>query len=515
MGLLNNLRRGRAEKKPHAAAGRRADPKKPGRARKKPALRLWHIRGLRMRWLSSGILLTAVIAAAVVTLYGLGVRSYYYSAVRLGLTAKAEAASSFFSAYMTQTYGEYYQRAYRYTESFEDRDSIILQFINTRGVVEITSYGFTAGAAPGTPDVEQALNEKTVGSWVGQSSATDERIMAVSAPLLTQDGSVIGAMRYVTSLRLVTRQIRAATLRAAGLGALVLFAVALSNFWFIRSVTESLVELTALARRISEGAYGIQARKKHDDELGDLTDAINEMSVKIGETERMQTDFISRVSHELRTPLTAITGWSETMAYDETISGDSRRGIAIIAKESARLTKMVEELLEFTRIQDGRFTLNVEPLDMADELSDTLFGYSQLLEQEGVTVEYTPPETALPPVLGDPARLRQVFLNILDNAAKYGRAAGRVVVTIGATDRWVVICFRDYGPGIPENELPLVKRKFYKGSGKERGSGIGLSVCDEIVTRHKGRLELENVTDGHGLLVTVMLPVIDESDLKI
>ena len=479
-------------------------------------MKMKHVRGLRMRWLRSGILMTVGIVVLFIVIASLGVRSYYFNALRMGLTAKAESASAFFTSYMSRTYGEYYQSAYRYTESFEDKDVIALQFVNTRGVVEVTSYGFSAGTSPGTPDVETALENKTISSWTGRRPGTGERVMAVTAPLLTSDGSVVGAMRYVSSLRLVTRQIHKMTALAAGIGLLILLAVILSNMYFIGTVTEPLVELTALARRIAEGSYGIQAQKKHDDEIGDLTDAINEMSAKIGETERMQTEFISRVSHELRTPLTAITGWSETLAYDESISGDSQRGISIISKESARLTKMVEELLEFTRIQDGRFNLNVETLDVAGELEDAIFTYGQLLSQEGITVEYTPPEKEIPFVLGDSERLKQVFLNIMDNAAKYGRSAGRIVVTIGATENWVLIRFRDFGPGIPANELPFVKKKFYKGSGKERGSGIGLSVCDEIVTRHKGRLELENATDGKtGLIVTVMLPVMNEEELTI
>ena len=474
------------------------------------------LRGLRNRWLQSGILLTVVIVILFTVIASLGIRSYYYNAMRTGLAAKAQSASEFFTGYLSQTYGEYYQSAYRYTESFEDKDVIGLQFINTRGVVEVSSYGFSAGTAPGTPDVETALAEKTIGTWTGRRDGTGERIMAVTAPLLAADGSVVGAMRYVTSLQLVTRQLQKTTALAACVGLLVILAVVISNLYFIRTVTEPLVELTALARRIAEGSYGIQAQKKYDDEIGDLTDAINEMSVKIGETEKVQTEFISSVSHELRTPLTAITGWSETLAYDEAITGDSRRGIAIISKESGRLTKMVEELLEFTRIQDGRFNLNVETLDVAGELEDAIFTYGKLLAQEGVTVDYTPPETEIPFVLGDPERLKQVFLNLMDNAAKYGRMAGRISVTIGATDNWVVMRFRDYGPGIPEKELPFVKKKFYKGSGKERGSGIGLSVCEEIITRHKGRLELENASDGRtGLIATILLPVMNEDELTI
>ncbi len=475
-----------------------------------------HPRGLKSRWLRSGILLTVAVVVLFTVIFSLGVRSYYYSAVRTGLATKAQSAANFFTGYMSRTYGQYYQSAYRYTQSFEDKDFLELQFINPGGVVEVSSYGISAGTQPGTPDIKTALEDRRLDAWNGKRNGTGERIMAVSAPLLSQEGAVMGAMRYVTSLRLVTRQIAVMSAVAAGVGLLVILAVVLSNLYFIRSVTEPLVELTALAHRIAEGSYGIQAQKKYDDEIGDLTDAINEMSAKIGESERTQTQFISTVSHELRTPLTAITGWAETLAYDETLSPDSRRGIAIISKESGRLTKMVEELLEFTRIQDGRFNLNVETVDVAGELEEAIYTYGELLKQENVTVEYTPPTQDIPFILGDAERLKQVFLNIMDNAAKYGRSAGRIQVTVGAAGGWVVIRFRDFGPGIPPEELPFVKKKFYKGSGKERGSGIGLSVCDEIVTRHKGKLELANAADGRtGLIVTVMLPVMNEDDLTI
>ena len=475
-----------------------------------------HVRGLRSRWLRSGVLLTVAVVVLFTLVFSLGVRSYYYSAVRTGLASKAQSASTFFTGYVSRTYSQYYQSAYRYTETFEDKDILELQFVNPSGVVEVSSYGISAGTVADSKDVKTALEQKTIGSWSGRRNGTGEKIMAVTAPLLSSDGTVVGAMRYVTSLHLVTRQIGLISAAVAGIGLLIILAVIVSNLYFIRPVTEQLVELTAMSRRIAEGSYGIQVQKKYDDEIGDLTDAINEMSAKIGESERVQTEFISSISHELRTPLTAITGWAETLAYDESISPDAQRGIAIISKESGRLTKMVESLLEFTRIQDGRFNLNVETLDVTAELEDAIFTYGKLLEQDGIAVEYTPPTGEIPFVLGDAERLKQVFLNIMDNAAKYGRAAGRIQVTIGATGAWVVIRFRDFGPGIPPEELPFVKKKFYKGSGKERGSGIGLAVCDEIVTRHKGKLELENAADGRtGLIVTVMLPVMNEEELTI
>lgn len=473
-------------------------------------------RGLKRRWMETGVLMICGLVILCVILFSLGAFSYYRSAMLAGLTAKAQSAAEFFTTYVSRTYAEFYQSAYRYTESFEDRDVLELQFINTRGIVEVSSYGVTAGTKPDTPDITAALENGAIGSWTGKRTTTGEPVMSVTAPLTSADGSVVGAMRYVTSLHLVNRQIGQSCAIAAGVGLLIILAVVLSNLYFIRTVTEPIVELTALSRRIADGSYGIRAEKSFDDEIGDLIDAVNDMSTKIGESETTQTEFISSVSHELRTPLTAITGWAETLAYDESIAGDSRRGIQIISKESGRLTKMVEELLEFTRIQDGRFNLNLQKMDVTTELEDAIFTYGELLRQEGIAVEYMPPNRDIPLILGDPERLKQVFLNIMDNAAKYGRAAGHFSVTIGATADWVIIRFRDYGPGIPEAELPFVKRKFYKGSSKQRGNGIGLSVCDEIITRHKGKLDIENNLDGMGgIVATVYLPVIHEQELII
>ena len=294
-------------------------------------------------------------------------------------------------------------------------------------------------------------------------------------------------------------------LPAALAGLAVGAAVLLVNQLFLRAMLGRVRALTDTARRVADGSFGIQAEKKRDDELGELTDAVNEMSARLADTEKLQSEFISSVSHELRTPLTAITGWSETMMYDEAIQGDSRRGMQIISKEASRLTKMVVEMLEFTRMQDGRFNLNVSELDIAAELEDIVFTYGSLLGQDGVELHYTQPEEELPPIPGDGERLKQVFLNILDNAAKYGREGKKIDVALSAAPESVVITVRDYGPGIPENELPFVKQKFYKGSGKERGSGIGLAVCEEIITRHKGTLTVENAPE-RGVLVTIRLP---------
>ena len=463
-------------------------------------------RGLRRRWIKTGIALLALIILATVVAFSLAMYSYYYTSLRTGLEEKAKTSSSYFTTYVSGTYAEYQQSAYRFTEDYVDKDRIELQFVNTRGRVEISSYGIGAGATPDTPDIRGALETGNMSVWQGTEAATGERVMAVSAPMLYADGSVVGVMRYVTSLRLVDRQVRENSLFALGIGLLVLAVVVLSNFYFLRTITEPIRGLTAMARQISEGSYGIQAEKRYDDEVGLLTDAVNEMSTKISQAERTQTEFISSVSHELRTPLTAITGWSETLLYDESLGGEARRGLQIISREAARLTKMVEDLLEFTKVQDGRFRISAVAMDLEGELEDIVFSYRELLRAEHIELEYVPPEEEIPPIQGDPERLKQVFLNILDNAAKYGREGKRIAVSIASEGESVAVRIRDFGPGIPENELPYVKNKFYKGSSKERGSGIGLAICEEIVLLHRGELSIENAQGG-GALVTVRLPM--------
>lgn len=278
------------------------------------------------------------------------------------------------------------------------------------------------------------------------------------------------------------------------------------NLWFWYFVVDPINELTGFARHIAGGSYGVKLEKSCDNEIGTLTDEINNMSEKVAVAEKSRTDFISQVSHELRTPLTAIMGWSETIAYDPDVQGDSLRGIHIISKEAERLTGMVSELLEFTRIQDGRFNLRIELIDIAAELEDALFTYGELMRQSGMEINFTQPPTEIPLIPGDPERLKQVFLNLLDNSVNHGGDGKKVDVAVWQEDNQVIITVRDYGHGIPAAELSHVKEKFYKGSSKNRGTGIGLAVCDEIVSRHGGELTVSNAPEG-GCLVSMALPM--------
>lgn len=460
---------------------------------------------LRRRWILNTVGVVCALGLVCVLAVTMVFGAYYYSTMRSDMRYRAENTTNFFTGYINQNYQDYYQSCINYAKTFEDRDRIELQFIDISGQVVATSYGTWAGDPPDTADIQGAVSKRGIEDYVGRDPATGEHIIAVSSAMIYSSGEVIGVLRYVSSTKMVDRQIFIVALWSLAALAAVLFVVLLSSNYYIHSILAPVAEITEKAKRIAGGSYGIQIQTKYDDEIGELADTINEMSVQINQNEKTQREFISSLSHELRTPLTAITGWSETLLADESLDPDTRRGMKIIQREGKRLTEMVVDLLDFTRIQDGKMTLNIELSDIRGEFEDTVFMYGSRLAQENIKLSYLDSDDDIPEIPCDPKRMRQVFLNILDNAAKHGGEGKRIDASVGFENGEVVFRIRDYGPGIPEDEIPLVKKKFYKGSSKARGTGIGLAVCDEIVQMHSGTLTLENAAGG-GTLVTVSLP---------
>jgi len=461
--------------------------------------------GLRKRWLlnTAGVvfLLGVVCVLAVTASFA----AYYYSNMQSDMEDRAQTTTEFFANYLDQNYNSFYQSCITYAQTFADRNILELQFINTQGDLVASSYGPWAGQSPKTPEIQDAVSKRGAIPFVGKDPSTGERIMAVSCPMIYSNGEVIGVLRYVTSTRLADQQIIFVALICFMVLMMVLMVVLLSSRYYIRSIMIPVAEIIEKAKRIASGSYGVQIQTRYQDEIGELAQTINEMSTKIAQNEKMQADFISQLSHELRTPLTVINGWSETLLADENMDAETRQGLKIISSEAERLTEMVMDLLDFTRMQDGRMTLSVEPTDLRAVFEETVYMYGSRLKQEGIELNYEECDEDIPEISCDPKRLRQVFLNILDNAAKHGGEGKRIDASISYEEDAVVVRIRDYGPGIPEDEIPLVKKKFYKGSSKARGTGIGLAVCDEIVEMHGGTLTLENAQGG-GTLVTVRLP---------
>ena len=461
--------------------------------------------GLRRRWLWN----TAAVVASVGLVCALAVTVLFaltdYSNLHANLRLRAETAAEALNGVQNQEYEDFYQTCLDAVQSFSQRNTLEVQFVDPEGNVLSTSYGIPTTSALETPEIAEAVRTRGAQDYFGKDPETGKRILAVSAPIIYRNGEVIGVLRFVTATRRMEQHIGAvlavSLLAVAGLTGATL----LSNNYCIRSILLSVAEITQKARRIAGGTYGIQIEILSHDELGELAEAINDLSNQLSQNEKMQSEFISSLSHELRTPLTAITGWSETLLGGDTLDAETARGMRIILREARRLTEMVVDRLDFTRMQDGRMTLNVEPADIRSEFEDTVYMYSSRLVQEGIALELEENDQDIPEIPCDAKRLRQVFLNVLDNAAKHGGEGKRILASMHYDGSTVLFRIRDFGPGIPEDELSLVKKKFYRGSSKTRGTGIGLAVCEEIVTMHGGTLTLENA-EGGGTLVTIALP---------
>ena len=296
---------------------------------------LLRIRGLRKRWIFSSVGPILLILVLVSVILALSLASGYYNSARTTLKTKASVGADYFNTYLMDTYSDYYYSATQYAASFDSAERIELQFLDSSGHIETSTRGLNAGTAPGTPEIRRALETGKTDIYEGRDPATGEKILAVSCPL-NFAGTTVGVMRYVTATHLIDRQIVITTLIIAAMAAVVTVVLLASNLSLINGVVAPVAVVTDAAKRISGGSYGIQIPNKYSDEMGELVDNINDMSLKISQSEKMQTEFISSVSHELRTPLTAITGWGETLLADE--SGDMeqlRRGVRIILNESS------------------------------------------------------------------------------------------------------------------------------------------------------------------------------------
>lgn len=463
--------------------------------------------GLRRRWIVSSILPVITIMVLIAALVSIALGSNYYANARSALEAKATAGTDYFNTYAMTSYDEYFRSATLYANSFEDSASIELQFLDRNGHVEVSTRSLMTGSKPGTKDIIDALTSGRVSSFRGVDPATGEKIIAASG-LLKFNGRVVGVMRFVTATRNLDSQVLLTVLIILAIMAAVIFVIVISSLLLINNVVAPVSAVSEAAKQISGGSYGYQIPNRYADEMGELVDNINDMSLKIGENEKLQSEFISSVSHELRTPLTAINGWGETLLADDGSDPEAlRRGLNIIVKESGRLTNMVEELLDFSKMADGRFALHLEQMDLQAEFEDAVYTYREVFKQQGITLDYHSDGVYDEPITADPERLKQVFCNVLDNAAKHGGAGKRIETRLVRRGSHYIITIRDYGPGIPADDLPHVKEKFYKGSSKARGSGIGLAVCDEIIRLHNGTLVIGNAKGG-GCIVTIRLPIV-------
>ena len=474
--------------------------------------------GITKRWMLNTLSVIFTIIVLIVVSLIFVVTYVFQNSVEQSLNSACNELSLVFPGYTADSASEFTALACDYVENFDQKERMGVMAINSSGRIVLTSTGIIPSESEEMKDFGDAKKSPDGYAYWSGRLASGEPAMSETRIISTESGVVVGAVRYIVSMEPINSRILIVDAIIVALGIVMLAMVIFSGLLFIRSIVKPIRRLSEAAAQIAQGDFSASEKIEHkyDDEIGDLCDAVSDMAKDLQTTEQMKNDFISRVSHELRTPLTAIKGWAETMQLSERGTLDRRtfdRGMGVIIKESSRLTGIVEELLDFGRIQSGRMVLINEKIDIIAEFDETVYMLKDRAAEEGIHLLYDEDDTVYyPPVYGDRNRLRQVFLNVLDNALKYTPKGGVVAAQVIYTkdDPEVIkIVVTDSGCGISAEDLPRVKEKFYKANQKVGGSGIGLAVADEIMNLHHGSLNIES-GEGVGTTVTLTLPVYKE-----
>lgn len=460
-------------------------------------------KSITKRWIINnlGVMILALLVIAMAIIYA--VQSYFYSSAKQYLVSKINAVTSVLSVHSQDSASNFSAEMRNMLETFNEKDKIELMAINSKGRVVLTSSGFSPDADMLMPDYEDA--RPTAKALTSESFRAGEKILAVSVPISSMN-SEYSSVRMVTSLTEIENTIKNYIIIVSVVILVVIVIIISTGLYFAGTIVNPIRQISSIARKFAMGDFSVRIQNSSDDEIGELCSAINHMADELSNAEAMKNEFISSVSHELRTPLTAIKGWAETLMIDGGGSPDTmKKGVGVIVNETERLSQMVEELLDFSRMQNGHFTLQNANMDILAELGDAVLIYSNKAKSENINIIYNEPEM-LPIVFGDKNRIRQVFINIIDNAVKYSSAGDTVTIDAYEADGKIVVSVADTGCGIKESDLSKVKTKFYKANHTRRGSGIGLAVADEIIAMHGGEMNISSEGEGKGTKVTIILP---------
>lgn len=473
--------------------------KKGGKVRKRIPAMTW-------RWFLGNLLWIVILLAVADFGIGYFTRASYYSSAQQALEYRMSSIMNTVPSSLTPS-GEANYQIRQLVQDYIEKEKFELMLLDNHGNVLLTSSGFEAQISR-PPDYVSAMESGDgQGSFTGRSDQ-GENVAAITR-LLNVPAGEIYAVRLVTSLSQVDARVGSIFAAVSVAVVLIILFAAFSSSYFLRSLVRPIQEIGQTAKDIASGNFNVRIEANYNDEIGELCDQINEMARGLSETERMKNEFISSVSHELRTPLTSVKGWAETLlSVGPEDRETNRKGLSIILSETGRLSNMVEDLLDFSRMQQNKgLYVKTERLDLVAELTEAVIIVDQRARRSGIEMKYDEPAETIP-IEGDKGRIRQVFANIYDNAIKYSQGAGKITTTLVTDNEFATISIADEGAGIPKEDIPKLTTRFYKASNSTTGSGIGLSVVSEIMNLLGGRVEIESEL-GRGTTVKLFFPLLN------
>jgi signal transduction histidine kinase len=446
------------------------------------------------------IIISILIFIFMVSLF---IKQYYYKGVEDILTDQVNMSVNFYAQYFSDS--SLQDNVMDNVDVFWRFTSAQVQIIDDKGRVLMDSIGMVFEDELDTPDVKKAMLEGR-GTWIGRMPHTGEMVMAVAQPLKSQDDTV-GVLRFITSLTPINEQIKDIIKVFSLIGVLTIALTGIISFVLANGVVGPIKQVTKVAEEMAKGDFNVRSTEKSNDEVGRLSATLNYMADEIIKKERIKNEFLASVSHELRTPLTSIKGWAIILNDTKDRDGEIfKDGLKIIEEETERLSGMVEELLDFSKLLSGNMTLQMVRTDVAELVEYIKQHMTPVAQRSKISFSVEYPDQ-LPQLVLDINRIKQVLINVLDNAFKFTRQGGRVRFAAYEAEGYLIMEVEDNGCGISPQELPYVKEKFYRGKNSKSSSGIGLSVAYEIIKRHGGELDIES-SPGQGTKVYIKLPIV-------
>jgi signal transduction histidine kinase len=290
-------------------------------------------------------------------------------------------------------------------------------------------------------------------------------------------------------------------------GAISVGIAILLSFIFSKYIEKPVVDLKEGVRKVANGDYNFTIKKESDDEIGELVDDFNLMVKKLKNLEEIRKDLISKVSHEISTPLTGIIGYIEAIE-DKIITQDEiPKAIKTIKEEVQRLSKLIDDLRNYSFIESTNFKLDLKKLNLKDEIEYALEIIKSKYKEKNIKVSSNLNDAL---VEGDEKRIKEIFINILDNAFKFIDKDGNVYINLTKDKRYAIVSVKDEGIGIEKDDLDKIFTKFYRGKNAQKfslgGTGLGLLITKELVEAHKGKIEIKS-EKGKGTEVIIYFPL--------
>ena len=433
-------------------------------------------------------------------------KTYFYNNIEETLETQLNTSIDYYKRYFSDDTLE--NNVLNDVDFFWSQTNARVQIIDTKNNLLMDSYGEIIDISKDNKDIKKAIGGETT-NIVFSDSKTKEKLMAVSSPIKIS-GNVVGVLRFITSLEGAESSLRSIFYSFGMFGLLLLILSTIVSNIFGRSIIKPIESLTKTAGIMASGNFDVKSEKKYDDEVGKLSDALNYMASEIKKKEDLKNDFISSISHELRTPLTSIKGWAITLNNEGTDKELLDMGLNIISNESDRLKDMVDELLDFSKFVSGNIVLKKEKVNLKDLFMFLDRNMAPRAEREGkklITVMPKESET----LFVDLNRMKQLFINLLDNSFKFTEKGGKIIIKMEYFREYIDLSVEDDGLGIPEEDLDKVVEKFFKGKTSNSTNGIGLSICNEIAKLHDGKLIIKSKINS-GTKVIVRLPKENKND---